>query len=189
MEIRIVPTALEGVLIVETAFVRDDRGFFIETFHERRYAEHGIRQHWVQENHSQSCAGVLRGIHCQDGSAPMTKLVRCSAGRIFDVAVDLRAGSPTCGKWVGVELSAENMKQLLIPVGFGHAFLAMSTLADVQYRCTNYYTPSSERCVAWDDPDIAIAWPLGGAPTLSPRDTRGISLRAYLEDPAFRYTH
>ncbi len=187
MDIYVRPTALEGVLIVETAFVRDDRGFFIETFHEQRYAEHGIDHRWVQENHSQSRGGVLRGIHFQDASAPMTKLVRCPAGSIFDVAVDLRAGSPTFGQWVGVELSAGNMKQLLVPVGFGHAFLATSPIADVEYRCTNYYAPSAERCIAWNDPDIGIAWPLRGDPILSPRDSCGTTLRTYLENPAFRY--
>ncbi len=187
MEIRVVPTDLEGVVVVETAFVRDERGFFIEAYHEARYAEHGLACRFVQENHSQSRRGVLRGIHFQDQSAPMDKLVRCTAGRIFDVAVDLRVGSPTFGRWVGVDLSAENMRQVFLPAGFGHAFLTLSESADVQYRCTNYYAPSAETCIAWNDPDIAIAWPLQGPPVLSRRDASGVSLREYLRHPAFRY--
>ncbi len=188
MDIRVVPTALEGVVIVETAFVRDDRGFFIESYHEARYAEHGLARRFVQHNHSQSRRGVLRGIHLQDQTAPMEKLVRCTAGRIFDVAVDLRAGSPGFGRWVGVELSAENMKQVFVPAGFGHAFLTLSDSADVQYRCTNYYTPSAEACIAWNDPEVGVAWPIQEPPVLSRRDTSGMSLRDYLRNPAFRYT-
>ena len=188
MDIHLIPTRLEGVVIVETDFARDERGFFIESYHRRRYAEHGLRDEFVQENHSQSRRGVLRGIHYQDMSMPMAKLVRCTAGRVFDVVVDLRAGSPTFGQWVGAELSIENMKQVYIPIGFGHAFLTLSESADVQYRCTNYYAPATEGCIAWNDPQIAVAWPLDGEPALSARDARGMSLREYLRQPAFRYS-
>ena len=187
MDIRVVPTALEGVVIVETAFARDERGFFIESYHRQRYVEHGFTDPFVQDNHSRSRGGVLRGIHYQDLSAPMAKLVRCTAGRIFDVAVDLRVGSPTFGRWVGEELSDDNMKQLFVPVGFGHAYLTLTETADVQYRCTNYYTPPAERCLAWNDPDIDAAWPILSAPVLSARDAAGMSLREYLQHPAFRY--
>jgi dTDP-4-dehydrorhamnose 3,5-epimerase len=187
MEIRVVPTALGGVVIVETAFVRDERGFLIESYHQQRYAAHGFAEPFVQDNHSHSRGGVLRGIHYQDLSAPMAKLVRCTGGRVFDVAVDLRAGSSSFGRWIGVELSAENMKQLFVPVGFGHAFLTLSDAADVQYRCTNYYTPSAEGCLAWNDPDIGIEWPLRGAPVMSARDANGMSLRTYLQKPAFHH--
>ena len=119
MEIRVLPTRLDGVVIVETDVVRDERGFFIETWHKRRFAEHGLEYDFVQDNHSRSARGVLRGIHYQDLTAPMAKLVRCSVGCIFDVAVDLRVGSPTFAQWVALELSAQNMRQLLVPVGFG----------------------------------------------------------------------
>lgn len=188
MDIHLTPTKLEGVVVVETDFVRDERGFFIESYHRRRYREHGLGAEFVQENHSRSRRGVLRGIHFQDMSAPLAKLVRCTAGRIFDVAVDLRAGSPTFAQWVGVELSVENMKQLFVPVGFGHAFLTLSDTADVQYRCTNYYAPAAEDCIAWNDPDIGIEWPLEGQPTLSARDAKGRRLREYLDRPAFSYS-
>lgn len=207
MDIRIIPTRLTGVVIVETDFARDDRGFFFETYHRRRYAEHGIDCEFVQDNHSRSAAGVLRGIHYQAMPAPMAKLVRCSAGRVFDVAVDLRVGSPTFGRWVGTELSVENMRQLFLPVGFGHAFLTLTEGAEFQYKCTNYYTPSAEGAIAWDDPEIGIEWPLdrvewaAGAtrvptedvyrefriPVLSKRDANAMSLREYLRRPAFKY--
>jgi dTDP-4-dehydrorhamnose 3,5-epimerase len=187
MDIHVIPTKLPGVVIVETDFVRDDRGFFIESYHRQHYAAQGVSDEFVQDNHSRSRRGVLRGIHYQDLSMPMAKLVRCTAGHVFDVAVDLRVGSPTFGQWAGVELSVENMKQVYVPVGFGHAFLTLSETADVQYRCTNYYAPAAEGCIAWNDPDIAVAWPLDGGPLLSARDSNGISLRAYAQNPAFRW--
>jgi len=187
MDIRVVRTRLDGVLIVDTDFVRDERGFFVETYHKRRYAEHGLDYDFVQDNHSRSGRGVLRGIHYQDLTAPMAKLVRCTLGRVFDVAVDLRVGSPAFGQWIGVELSAVNMKQLMVPVGFGHAFLTLSDEAEVQYKCTGYYTPSAEICVAWNDPDIGIEWPTSAPPSLSARDLKGISLKQYLQNPAFTY--
>lgn len=186
MEIRIVPTRLDGVVVVETAFVQDERGFFIETYHKRRYAEHGLDLEFVQDNHSRSGRGVLRGLHYQDMTAPMAKLVRCSAGAILDVAVDLRVGSPTFGQWTAVELTAANMKQLLTPVGFGHGFVTLSDYAEVQYKCSNYYAPPAEGAIAWDDPDLAIAWPVQ-APILSQRDSAAMSLQEYLKNPAFTY--
>lgn len=187
MDIRVVPTKLDGVVIVDTDFVRDERGFFIETYHKRRFAEHGLDYGFVQDNHSRSGRGVLRGIHYQDLTAPMAKLVRCTLGCVFDVAVDLRVGSPTFGRWIGVELSAQNMTQLMVPVGFGHAFLTLSDVAEVQYKCTGYYTPSAEACLAWNDPDIGIEWPTSTPPILSARDREGVSLKQYLQSPAFTY--
>jgi dTDP-4-dehydrorhamnose 3,5-epimerase len=186
MDMRVGPTKLQGVLIVEPQAARDERGFFAETYHKKRYAEHGVVGDFVQDNHSRSVAGVLRGIHFQDLTAPMAKLVRCTAGRLFDVVVDLRVGSPTFAQWIGVELSAENMKQLFIPVGFGHAFLARSDIADCQYKCTNYYTPRAEAILAWNDSDLGIVWPCT-SPILSPRDRQGMSLGDYLRKPAFEY--
>lgn len=179
------PTDLQGLLLIEMECYRDERGFFVESYHERRFAEHGIVDEFVQDNHSRSRLGVLRGFHYQDMTAPMAKLVRCSAGKILDVAVDLRANSRTLGRWYSLELSPENMRQLLIPVGFGHAFLALSEFADVQYKCTGFYTPSAEGAIAWNDPDLGVEWPLSD-PIVSPRDQAAPSLREYLRQPAFR---
>ncbi len=186
MDIHVVETALPSVVVIETDFFRDARGFFIEAYHRKRYAEHGIADEFVQDNHSRSGRDVLRGIHYQDMRAPMAKLVRCTLGRIWDVAVDLRVGSPTFGKWVSVELSGENMKQVLVPPGFGHAFLTLSEVAEVQYRCTAYYTPEAEGVIAWNDPDLAISWPRC-EPVLSSRDQQGMRLKDYLKKPAFRF--
>lgn len=185
MEIRVIPTALDGVVIIETAFVSDERGFFMESYHREQYAAHGLAEELVQDNHSRSARGVLRGIHYQDMNAPMIKLVRCTAGAILDLAVDLRVGSPTFGQSVAVELTAENKKQLWVPVGFGHAFLTLST-AEVQYKCSNYYAPQTEGAIAWDDPDLAISWPIA-EPVLSGRDRNATRLAEYLKHPAFRY--
>ena len=186
MEIRVVETELEGLVIVETEFVRDERGFFIESYHHQRYVDHGLGQQFVQDNHSRSARGVLRGLHYQDMTAPMGKLVRCTSGAIWDVAVDLRAGSSTFGQWVGLELSDENLKQLLIPVEFAHGFVVLSESADVQYKCTGYYEPASEGTIAWDDPELGIEWPVEDL-SLSQRDQNGMSLSAYVEHPAFTY--
>ena len=184
MAIRVIPTELEGVLIVEPELFRDERGFFQETYHQRRYAEHGIACEFVQDNHSQSRQGVLRGLHYQDRSAPMAKLVRCTRGAILDVVVDLRVGAPSFGSWVAVELSDENARQLFVPVGFGHGFLTRSEVAEIQYKCSGYYTPSAEGVVCWDDPELAVAWPIS-EPLVSPRDRQGRSLAEYCERPAF----
>ena len=186
MEIRVVRSKLEGAVIVETAFVQDERGFFIESYHKQRYDDHGLRYEFVQDNHSRSARNVLRGLHYQDMTAPMAKLVRCIAGAILDVAVDLRVGSPTFGQWVGVELTAQNMKQFLVPVGCAHGFVALSEFAEVYYKCTGYYAPAAERALAWNDPEIAVDWPVKD-PILSKRDRAGMSFDEYCRNPAFRY--
>lgn len=187
MEIRVIPTELPDVVIIEAAAVYDVRGFFIETYHRQRYVEQGITAEFVQDNHSRSSEGVLRGIHYQDMTAPQAKLLRCTVGTILDVAVDLRVGSPTFGRWVMVELSAENQRQLLVPVGFGHAFLTCSAVAEIQYKCTSYYAPAAEGAIAWNDPDLAIPWPIS-EPILSERDRqRAMRLQEYLAAPAFIY--
>jgi len=178
-------TGLDGLMLVEPEVHRDDRGFFLETYSRRRYRDLGIEGEFVQDNHSHSSKGVLRGIHYQDMSAPMAKLVRCAAGAALDVAVDLRVGSRTFGKWYAVELSAMNGRQLFVPVGFGHALLVLSESADVEYKCTGYYDKTAEGVIAWDDPQIAIDWP-DKHPTLSPRDAKGMSLNEYLSRPAFQ---
>jgi dTDP-4-dehydrorhamnose 3,5-epimerase len=186
MEITITPTRIAEVVVIETDFFQDERGFFIEAYHKQRFVEHGIPDEFVQDNHSRSARGVLRGFHYQDDSAPMAKLVRCTSGRILDVAVDLRVGSATCGQWVGVELSAENKKQVMVPQGFGHAFIALQDGSEVLYKCTGYYTPSAEGTVAWNDPDIGVKWPISD-PLISARDSTGMSLKQYLQNPVFHY--
>ena len=184
MAIRITPTSLDGVVLIDTDFFRDERGFFIEVWHQQRYSEAGLDYNFVQDNHSRSAQKVLRGLHYQDATAPMGKLVRCTAGTILDVAVDLRISSPTFGQWVSAELSAENMRQIMVPDGFGHGFATLSEFAEVQYKCTGLYTPSSEGTVAWNDPEIGIEWPFDD-PILSGRDQAGMSLADYRRKPAF----
>lgn len=186
MPVSVRRSPLDGVVVVQPERHGDDRGFFVESYHRRQFREQGIRDEFVQDNHSRSSSGVLRGIHFQDLSAPMAKLVRCTWGRILDVAVDLRVGSPTFGKWYAIELSPENLLELMVPVGFGHAFLTLTELADVQYKCSGYYEPSAEVTIAWNDPQIKIDWPIAD-PILSPRDRQGISLTEYLKRPSFRY--
>jgi dTDP-4-dehydrorhamnose 3,5-epimerase len=185
MGITVIPTQLSEVVIVEPARHGDERGFFAEVYQRSQYAEHGLAGDFVQDNQSRSAGGVIRGLHFQDMSAPMVKLVRCTRGAILDVAVDLRVGSPTFGRWVGVELTEDNLRQLWVPVGFAHGFATLSQIADVHYRCSTYYAPAAEHVLAWNDPDVAIDWPIAD-PMLSPRDRGGASLRAYLEAPIFR---
>jgi dTDP-4-dehydrorhamnose 3,5-epimerase len=186
MAIRIEHTKLDGVLIIEPEIRRDERGFFIESYNKRLFHEHGIAYDFVQDNHSRSTAKVIRGLHYQDMRAPQVKLVRCTLGRLFDVAVDLRAGSPTFGQWVGVELSAENGKQLLVPVGFGHGFAVLSDVAELQYKVTDYYSPQADGGVRWNDPDIGVEWPFSD-PILSKKDENAMTLRQYLDAPRFVY--
>jgi dTDP-4-dehydrorhamnose 3,5-epimerase len=186
MKLTVTPTPLDGVLLIDTAYVQDARGFFLESYHQRDYAAAGLTRTFVQDNHSRSEQGVLRGLHYQDLTAPLDKLVRCTLGAIFDVAVDLRVGSPTFGRWTAIELSQENKRQIYIPAGFAHGFQALSESAEVQYKQTGFYHHEAEGTIAWNDPDLAIAWPLG-EPTLSARDQRGASLRDYAAHPAFRY--
>jgi dTDP-4-dehydrorhamnose 3,5-epimerase len=184
MTIVIRPTKLEGVILIETRAFFDERGFFTESYNRRRYAENGMTDEFVQDNHSCSVRDVIRAFHYQDDSAPMAKLVRCVSGAILDVAVDLRVRSPTFAQWIAVELSYENRRQLMVPHGFGHGFLALSERADVVYKTTGYYTPTAEGAVAWDDADIGVNWPCA-KPILSPRDRAAPTLREYRTRPAF----
>jgi dTDP-4-dehydrorhamnose 3,5-epimerase len=186
MDIHVTKTKLDGVVVIDTDFFRDERGFFIEVYHKQRYADAGLDYEFVQDNHSRSERKVLRGFHYQDITAPMGKLVRCTAGAILDVAVDLRVGSPTFAQWVAVELTADNMRQIMVPDGFGHAFATLSEVAEVSYKCTGLYTPSSEGGVRWNDPDLAVDWPFDD-PILSGRDQNSGSLQDYLRAPAFHY--
>jgi dTDP-4-dehydrorhamnose 3,5-epimerase len=168
--VRVVQTAIPGVVVVEPDVHVDGRGFFLETYHAERYLQHGIRGPFVQDNHSRSAARTLRGLHLQL-ARPQGKLIRAIEGEIFDVAVDVRRGSPTFGRWVGVTLTAENFKQCYVPPGFAHGFCVVSPTAQVEYKCTDLYDPASEIGVAWNDPALGITWPVV-QPLLSPRDSR-----------------
>jgi dTDP-4-dehydrorhamnose 3,5-epimerase len=169
-------TAIPEVLLIEPKVFGDARGFFFESYNERAFAQAtGLTPNFVQDNHSRSAQGVLRGLHYQIRQ-PQGKLLRVVRGSVFDVAVDVRRSSPTFGKWVGVELSENNHRQLWVPPGFAHGFLVTSESADVLYKTTDYYAPEHERCIAWDDPAIGIQWPLAGAPQLSAKDRVGLLL-------------
>jgi len=172
--LKITPTDLTDVLLIEPEVHRDTRGFFLETWHAARYAEAGLDVRFAQDNHSRSQRGTLRGLHVQLAK-PQGKLVRVSIGEIFDVAVDIRHDSPTFGRHVGVVLSAENFHQLWIPEGFAHGFCVLSEIAEMQYKCTDVYDPTSELTIAWNDSTIGIAWPLEN-PLLSDKDRAGRSL-------------
>lgn len=172
------PTAIPDVLIIEPKVFGDARGFFFESFNQKAFDEAvGHHVDFVQDNHSRSRKGVLRGLHYQL-QQPQGKLVRVVAGAVFDVAVDIRKASPTFGQWVGVELTEENQRQLWVPAGFAHGFLVLSETADFLYKTTDYYAPAHERCIAWDDERIGIAWPVQGlTPALSEKDRQGRSLQ------------
>jgi dTDP-4-dehydrorhamnose 3,5-epimerase len=167
---KVTPTALPEVLLIEPEVFGDERGFFMESFNARRFREAtGIEAEFVQDNHSRSVRGVLRGIHYQV-VRPQGKLVRVAAGRVFDVAVDLRRSSPRFGRWVGVELSDRDHRQMWVPPGFGHAFLVLSDSADFLYKTTDYWYREHDRCLRWNDPALAIDWPLAGEPLLAAKD-------------------
>jgi dTDP-4-dehydrorhamnose 3,5-epimerase len=173
----IIQTDIPEVLIIEPKVFGDERGFFFESYNERQWEEKtGLKTRFVQDNHSRSAKGVLRGLHYQIGQ-PQGKLVRCVAGEVFDVAVDLRRSSPTFGKWMGARLSAENKLQMWVPEGFAHGFLVLSEAAEFLYKTTDYYAPEHERSILWNDPELGIEWPLAGEPVLSARDA---------DAPAFR---
>jgi len=173
-------TSLAGVLVLELDEHVDARGRFIETYRESNYAAHGIPARFVQDNFSRSIRGTLRGLHFQAEPHAQGKLVSVSRGEVFDVVVDVQPASPTFGQWLGTTLSAENRRQLWIPPGYAHGFLAVSDEADVAYKVTAEYAREAERAVRWDDPELAIAWPLRGEPLVSPKDARAPLLRDLL---------
>ncbi len=175
----VIPTALEGVLIIEPKVFKDDRGFFAETYHAERYADAGIDVGFVQDNHSRSEQWTLRGLHAQL-ARPQAKLVRVLQGAIVDVAVDIRQGSPTFKQWVRVELTAENFRQIYVPTGFAHGFCVTSETAEVEYKCSDVYDPSSELRLIWNDPEIGVEWPTT-EPRLSEKDAGGLPLSAWLD--------
>lgn len=175
---RRVLTEIPDVILFEPRVFADERGFFFESYNRRTLHALGLAADFVQDNHSRSRRGVLRGLHYQLAPRAQGKLVRVVVGEIFDVAVDLRRSSPTFGRWVGFHLSAENKKQIFIPEGFAHGFLALSPWAEVCYKTTDYYSPEHERCLLWNDSTLKIAWPLaeGETPVLSPKDAQGVPL-------------
>ena len=163
-------------MLIEPKVFGDARGFFFESFNQQAFNEAtGTNYQFVQDNHSRSTKGVLRGLHYQIAQ-PQGKLVRVARGRVWDVAVDIRKGSPSFGQWVGAELSEDNQHQLWVPPGFAHGFVVLSETADFLYKTTDYYAPQYERCIAWNDPQLAIAWPYAGAPQLSAKDAQGLPL-------------
>ena len=173
---KVIPTAIPDVLILEPKVFGDERGFFFESFNKRALEDCGIRAEFVQDNHSRSAKNVLRGLHYQI-KQPQGKLVRVVVGEVFDVAVDLRRSSPTFGQWVGANLSASNKRMLWVPAGFGHGFLVLSQYAEFLYKTTDYYAPEHERCIIWNDPEIAIEWPVASEPVLSSKDKSGYALK------------
>jgi len=185
MKTHIKETPLEGLLIVQIDHFQDERGFFLESWSKRDFAAAGITAEFVQDSHSASRYGVLRGLHYQDMRMPVGKLVRCTVGRILDVAVDLRANSSTYGKWFSIELNAENKFQLWVPVGFAHGFATISEYCEVQYKQTEFYNPAAEGGIAWNDPDIAVQWPYAN-PVLSQKDSQQKTFVEYRKNPAFR---
>jgi len=172
---RVIETELPGVVVIEPEVHKDERGFFLETFHGERYRRHGLPEVFVQDNHSRSVRGTLRGLHAQL-RRPQGKLVRVVAGEVWDVAVDIRVGSPTFRRWVAVVLSAGNFRELYVPPGFAHGFCVLSEVAEVEYKCTDYYDPEGELRLAWNDPELAIPWPVRD-PILSAKDRAARTLR------------
>jgi len=172
----IIKTEIPEVLIIEPKVFGDARGFFFESYNQKAMAEAGIAAAFVQDNHSRSAKNVLRGLHYQI-QQPQGKLVRVVVGEVYDVAVDVRKSSPTFGQWVGFNLSAENKRMAWIPPGFAHGFLVVSDYAEFLYKTTDFWAPQHERCIRWNDPDLAIAWPLQGEPLLAAKDSAGLQLK------------
>ena len=174
---KVIPTNIFGALIIEPKVFGDERGFFFESFNQKQFSElTGVTNNFVQDNHSLSSNGVLRGLHYQI-KQPQGKLVRVVRGEVFDVAVDLRKSSSTFGQWVGTNLSAENKRQFWVPEGFAHGFVVLSEEAEFLYKTTNYYAPEHERCIRWNDTDLAINWQYDGKPLVSEKDAQGVSLK------------
>ncbi len=169
----LIKTAIPDVLIIEPNVFGDARGFFLESWNKRAFLEAGIKARFVQDNHSHSARNVVRGLHYQI-KQPQGKLIRVIVGEVFDVAVDIRKSSPTFGKWTGTKLSTQNKRIIWIPPGFAHGFLALSESAEVLYKTTDYYLPEHERTILWNDPDLAISWPVSGEPLLSAKDRQGV---------------
>jgi dTDP-4-dehydrorhamnose 3,5-epimerase len=185
MDIRVKELDLPGVKLISPDIFSDHRGFFYESYSKRRFAQHGIDLDFVQDNHSRSARGVVRGLHYQGPAGAQWRLVRCTIGEIFDVVVDLDLGSATFGRWTGVHLTAENKDQLLIPPAFAHGFTVLSEVAEVQYKCTGFHNGAAERALAWDDPQVGIQWPTTGELVISAKDAAAPSFAAYRDNPDF----
>jgi dTDP-4-dehydrorhamnose 3,5-epimerase len=183
----VISCPLPGLLIFEPKVFGDARGFFMETWNLRRYQEAGLNANFVQDNLSFSRRGILRGLHFQNPN-PQGKLLQVLQGEVFDVAVDIRRGSPTFGKWHGLVLSAENKRQFYVPPGFAHGFLVLSETALFNYKCTNFYAPKDEMAIRWDDPDVGIEWPVR-EPTLSEKDAKGLRLKDVPAEKLFQWNH
>ncbi len=183
--IEIRTTELAGVRVLQVPRYEDDRGFFFESYSQRKMADVGIDLDFVQDNHSRSAQGVVRGLHYQSPAGAQWRLVRCTVGEILDVVVDLRVDSPTYGRWIGVHLTADNGQQLLIPPPMAHGFAVLSESAEVQYKCSGFHNPAAERGLQWNDPDLGIEWPSDHPPVLSPRDASARSFAEYRSDPDF----
>jgi len=175
MSLKFTETAIPGVMVIEPDVIKDSRGFFMETFHQKRYADIGISRPFVQDNFSRSCKGTLRGLHYQLNH-PQAKLVYVTTGEIYDVAVDIRRGSPTFGKWIGIYLSSENRRQLFVPEGFAHGFCVISETVDFFYKCTDLYCQGDDHGILWSDPALGIDWPVED-PLLSAKDSRQLPLK------------
>jgi len=178
--VNVLPTSLPGVLIIEPEVHRDERGFFLEVYHAKKLAAHGISARFVQDNHSRSVRNTLRGLHWQ-WRRPQAKLIRVVAGEVFDVAVDVRRGSETFGRWVAINLSADNFRQMYVPEGFAHGFCVLSDVAEVEYKCSDFYDPEAEGALRWDDPVVGVRWPVT-TPILSDRDRHHPGLSAERTD-------
>ena len=185
MKVNVTRTPLENLLVLNIDYFKDERGFFMEAWNKADFAEAGITDDFVQDSHSASRYGVLRGMHYQDKRAPLAKLVRCTVGRILDVALDLRMSSPTFGRWFSIELNADNKTQLYVPVGFAHGFATLSEYCEVQYKQTGFYVAEAEGGIIWNDPEVNIAWPYQN-PILSKKDAIQPSLAEYRQHPAFQ---
>jgi dTDP-4-dehydrorhamnose 3,5-epimerase len=181
--LNVIETSLPGVLVLEPRVFADERGFFMETYHAERFRDAGIDAIFVQDNHSRSARGVLRGLHYQEPN-PQGKLVRCTKGALFDVAVDIRVGSPHFGKWTAVELTEDNKRMMWVPAGFAHGFCALAETSDLVYKVTRHYDAKSDRVILWNDPDLRIAWPIG-KPLLSARDAAAPRLKDATVLPQF----
>lgn len=175
---KIIDTAIEDVKVIEPTVFGDERGFFMETWQQQQFDEQVAQRHFVQDNHSKSSKGTLRGLHYQTENT-QGKLVRVISGEVFDVAVDIRPQSPTCGQWVGEYLSAENKRQLWVPEGFAHGFYVTTDVAEFVYKCTDYYNPAAEVSILWNDEELAIEWPIVGEPLLSEKDRKAMSFSQY----------
>ena len=185
MDIRVRPASIPEVLVIEPGVHTDDRGLFFESYRKETLARHGIDAEFVQDNHSRSTRGVIRGLHYQAPPSAQWRLVRCTVGEVLDVLVDLRVGSPSAGRWVAMPLTADSRRQLLVPPAFAHGFAVLSEFAEVQYKCSAYHDPDAERALAWDDPDLAISWPVGPVPRVSDKDASAQSWHDYLAAPEF----